>query len=83
VQMPGVNGVAATRMIREIEQLEGREHTPILALSANVMTHQLEEYAAAGMDGHVGKPIEVDRLYQALSTALERTEAVLTDRVVA
>ncbi len=83
VQMPGVNGVAATRMIREIELREGREHTPILALSANVMVHQLEEYAAAGMDGHVGKPIEVDRLYEALSTALDGTEAALTDRAVA
>ncbi len=75
VQMPVMNGVAATRMIREIERREGRASTPIVAISANVMVHQLEEYAAAGMDGHVGKPIEVERLYAALSAALEDVDA--------
>jgi signal transduction histidine kinase/CheY-like chemotaxis protein len=71
VQMPVMGGVEAARRIRDFERLQGRSRTPILALSANVMTHQIDEYLAAGMDGHVGKPIEVERLYAALAAVLE------------
>ena len=49
--------------------------TPILALSANVMTHQLTDYMASGMDGCVAKPIEVEKLYAAMEEALDRTAA--------
>ena len=34
------------------------------------MSHQIEEYLAAGMDGHVAKPIEIAKLYEAISAAL-------------
>jgi signal transduction histidine kinase/ActR/RegA family two-component response regulator len=63
VQMPEMGGVEATRAIRRHEADTGRGRTPIVALSANVMTHQIEEYREAGMDGHLGKPIEVAKLY--------------------
>jgi signal transduction histidine kinase len=59
IQMPGMNGVDATRAIRAIEAEKGLRPTPILALSANVMRHQIEEYLAAGMNGFVAKPIEM------------------------
>ena len=42
----------------------------IVALSANVMNHQIAEYLAAGMDGWVAKPIELEKLYAALDAAL-------------
>jgi signal transduction histidine kinase/CheY-like chemotaxis protein len=71
VQMPVMDGVAAARAIRERERAEGRARTPILALSANAMSHQVAEYRAAGMDGHVAKPIEV----QALLAAIEEISA--------
>jgi CheY-like chemotaxis protein len=71
VQMPVMGGVEATRRIREIERGEGLGPTPVVALSANVMLHQLEEYVEAGMNGHVAKPIRIDDLYAALSAALE------------
>jgi CheY-like chemotaxis protein len=58
-----MGGVEATRAIRRHEVDTGRGRTPIVALSANVMTHQIEEYREAGMDGHLGKPIEVAKLY--------------------
>ncbi len=74
VQMPVMNGVEATRQIREIERSRCAGPTPILAVSANVMVHQLEEYRAAGMDGHVAKPIEIDRFYAALSGVLEPSQ---------
>jgi CheY-like chemotaxis protein len=41
-----------------------------VALTANAMSHQVEEYLAAGMDGHVAKPIEIAKLYEAISAAL-------------
>jgi CheY-like chemotaxis protein len=41
-----------------------------VALTANALTHQVEEYMAAGMDGHVAKPIEIAKLYEAISAAL-------------
>ena len=70
VQMPRMDGPTATRFIRERELAQNRRRTPILALTANAMNHQLNEYAAAGMDGLIAKPIEVQRLYDALEAAL-------------
>ncbi|HKR89473.1 MAG TPA: ATP-binding protein [Phenylobacterium sp.] len=69
IQMPEMDGVEATRAIRAAER--GRR-TPILAVTANVMTHQVEEYLAAGMDGVVAKPIQADRLVEAIEAALEQ-----------
>ena len=37
-----------------------------VALSANAMKHQVAEYLAAGMDAHLGKPIQIDKLYEML-----------------
>jgi two-component system, sensor histidine kinase len=70
IQMPILDGVAATRRIRSEEAASGRPRTPILALSANALTHQVEAYLAAGMDGHVAKPIELEKLQAALETVL-------------
>ncbi|MBD3832541.1 MAG: response regulator [Brevundimonas sp.] len=74
VQMPVMDGLAATRAIRSEEAFGGRRRTPIIALTANALQHQQEEYAAAGMDDFVGKPIQPDRLYAALSRAAEQSE---------
>jgi signal transduction histidine kinase/AmiR/NasT family two-component response regulator len=70
IQMPVMDGVAATRAIRSFEASEGRPRTPILALSANALPQQVETYYAAGMDGHVAKPIELARLQTALEEVL-------------
>jgi signal transduction histidine kinase/ActR/RegA family two-component response regulator len=74
IQMPVMDGIEATRLIRHEETLDGRGRTPILALTANALVHQVEAYLAAGMDGHVSKPIEVARLYAAIEAALDETE---------
>jgi CheY-like chemotaxis protein len=42
-----------------------------VALTANAMSHQIEAYLAAGMDGHVAKPIDATSLFAALHLALE------------
>ena len=72
VQMPVMDGVTATRLIRAREVELGRARTPIYALSANAMSHQITEYAEAGMDGHVAKPIAVDKLFAALQAVVDQ-----------
>ena len=71
IQMPEMDGVSATRAIRTREAGAGATRTPILALTANAMTHQALEYRAAGMDGLVAKPIDVAKLVQAIEAVLQ------------
>jgi CheY-like chemotaxis protein len=71
VQMPVMNGVDAVRAIRAFERAEGRRPTPVVALSANVMRHQVDEYLAAGMDDFVAKPIDMKTLLSTIQAALE------------
>ncbi|HEY2662458.1 MAG TPA: ATP-binding protein [Caulobacteraceae bacterium] len=70
IQMPELDGVAATGEIRRREAELGRDRTPIVALSANAMKHQVSEYLSAGMDAHLAKPIQIDRLYATLAAVL-------------
>ncbi len=74
IQMPEMNGVEATAAIRAAEAAQGRAATPVLALSANVMSHQVREYLAAGMTGFVSKPIEAPKLLTAIDVALAEAE---------
>jgi CheY-like chemotaxis protein len=69
--MPVMDGVAATRLIREAEAQGSRRRIPIVALTANAMTHQVAEYLGAGMDLHVAKPIELSKLHAALREVTE------------
>jgi CheY-like chemotaxis protein len=55
VQMPGIDGLEAARRIRALPGPVAR--TPIIALTANVLSHQRAAYLAAGMDGVAAKPI--------------------------
>ncbi len=76
IQMPVMGGIEATRRIREHELLAGRRPTPIIALTANSMTHQLEEYRAAGLSSVVAKPIQATALVEALIAAVDGGDAV-------
>ena len=70
VQMPVMDGIEATRVIRAAEFAEGLPRTPIIALSANAFRHQIDGYLASGMDAHVGKPIELASLQETLNDVL-------------
>jgi len=70
VQMPVMDGVSAVRAMREIETRERLARTPVIALTANAMSHHRAEYVAAGMDGMVAKPIELAMLLHAFDAAL-------------
>ncbi|WP_009958153.1 ATP-binding protein [Verrucomicrobium spinosum] len=65
-QMPVMDGFEATRKIREWESLTGAKRVPIIAVTAHVMAGDAELCLEAGMDGYLPKPVEVDRLQQAL-----------------
>ncbi len=75
VQMPVMDGPTATAQIRARERSEGRPRTPIVALTANAMAHQVAEYLQSGMDACVAKPIEARRLYEALEAAFDQGAA--------
>jgi two-component system sensor histidine kinase/response regulator len=77
VQMPVMDGYTATRQIRDLER--GRMRTPIVALTANAMTGQLERCLQSGMDGLLTKPLEPERLEEVLDRfGLSLSEAALT-----
>ena len=71
VHMPVMDGVTATQEIRRLEAAEGRRRTPIIALTANAMSHQVSTLLAEGFDDHVAKPIDVATLLLALHRAVE------------
>lgn len=80
-QMPVMDGIEATRLIRAEEARAQRPRTPIIALTANALSHQVAEYVACGMDQVVAKPIEVGRLVEAMTLALNPEDGAL-DRAV-
>jgi CheY-like chemotaxis protein/anti-sigma regulatory factor (Ser/Thr protein kinase) len=71
MQMPVMGGVEASRLIRQREHETGRNKTPIIAVTANAMTHQISEYESAGINGIVAKPIKADALAHVLIKVLD------------
>jgi len=63
MQMPVMDGLTATKLIREIPAYR---KLPIIAMTANVMKADLDRCRQAGMNDHIGKPIDVSRLWQVL-----------------
>ncbi len=68
VQMPVMDGYAATRAIRALPP--PAQGTPIIAMSANVFKEDIQASLAAGMNGHVGKPIDLDTMLTAAAKHL-------------
>jgi PAS domain S-box-containing protein len=70
VQMPDLDGTTATRIIRRKEADSSRPRTPIIGLTANAMSHQVQTYLDAGMDSIVTKPIDIAEFFEALDKAV-------------
>lgn len=69
LQMPRMNGIDAARLIRA---LPGRLAVPILALTANAFAGDREKCLEAGMNDHIGKPVDPDQLFATLLKWLSR-----------
>ncbi|EHR72763.1 PAS domain S-box [Burkholderiales bacterium JOSHI_001] len=72
MQMPGLDGLAATRALRELPNGPG---LPILALTANAFADDREACRAAGMDGFIAKPVRPARLFSQLLHWLDAADA--------
>ena len=66
MQMPVMDGLSATRAIRQLETETGRAPTPVIMVTANAMPEHVQSSLAAGADRHLSKPIAADRLLQLL-----------------
>ncbi|MFN3613771.1 MAG: ATP-binding protein [Rubrimonas sp.] len=66
-QMPVMDGEEATRAIREHERAAGLPRTPVIALTANVMTSMQDGYREAGMDDFVSKPFRTEALFETIA----------------
>jgi hypothetical protein len=72
MQMPVLNGIDATRAIRNLGADSLNRDTPILAMTANAFDEDRQVCLAAGMNDHIAKPVHPDRLYERLLAWLSR-----------
>ena len=66
MRMPVMDGITATRAIRALERPDAAT-IPIIAMTANVFDEDVESTRKAGMNAHLGKPVEPERLYDTLA----------------
>jgi signal transduction histidine kinase/DNA-binding NarL/FixJ family response regulator/HPt (histidine-containing phosphotransfer) domain-containing protein len=84
IQMPRMDGITATLEIRKLPPPVG--NIPIVAMTANVLPQQVNEFLSAGMNGHVAKPVRQRELNAAIAAALAaspvrpRAEPLVTER---
>lgn len=71
IQMPNMNGYQATQTIRAFDDTK-KAAIPILALTANAFKEDCEKAAEMGMNGHVAKPLDASKLFQAIREVLKR-----------
>ena len=73
VQMPDMDGYEATRRIRDMEMKlpSAHRHIPIVAMTANVFKEDIENCRNAGMDDHIGKPLDFEIVMEKLHTFLQ------------
>ena len=77
-QMPGLSGEKTTQTIRSIEGES--EHTPIISLTANVMTTDREAAFAAGVDDFLSKPVFIEELESSLSRAIQGSRRAIANK---
>jgi CheY-like chemotaxis protein len=75
VHMPDIDGLEAARRIRAIEIESGSPRTRIIALTANAFDEDREACLAAGMDGFLVKPLDRERLVEALASGSDKSSA--------
>lgn len=74
IQMPEMDGIEATRQIREREH--GNGHLPIIALTAHALQGDREKFLKAGMDGYVAKPFSKDKLFGEIERVIRQARQI-------
>ncbi len=78
VQMPVMNGYEATKTIRRLDN-KALSSVPIVAMTANAFEEDKQEALRSGMDGHIAKPIEIDKLMEMLDQVLGQRKQKIND----
>jgi two-component system, cell cycle response regulator DivK len=71
ISMPDMDGLTATGKIRDLASIR---HVPIVALTANAMEGDKERFIAAGCDGYISKPIDIDTFVETVRGFLKKSE---------
>jgi len=79
IQMPVMDGYAATRAIRRLERDSGLARTPIIALSASAFPEDVRKALDSGCDLHVSKPVKKATILSAIRTVAQRFEGLGVD----
>ncbi|WP_347559666.1 response regulator [Clostridium sp. AM58-1XD] len=79
IQMPGMNGYEAARTIRMTDRADAMT-IPIIAMTANAFTEDIQAALEAGMNAHIAKPIDVKLLWSTLNNVLGRADKGHTGR---
>lgn len=74
IRMPVMNGLETTQAIRGLDRKDAKT-VPILAMTANAYEEDVQKSLAAGMNGHLTKPINPGELYQSLSDSIGKNPA--------
>jgi len=80
VSMPRMDGLDATRHIRALERAQGLRRTPVIGLTAHALQGDRQRCLAAGMDDYLSKPVEIDRLSEAIRRWMEPEAGVQDGR---
>lgn len=81
IQMPDIDGLEATQMIRNWEQTDGG-HVPIIAMTAHALKGDSERFLAAGMDAYIAKPFQPRELFEVMQS-VKSPELPSSTRVIA
>ena len=73
IQMPNMDGYKATQAIRNLPD-KGKACIPIIAMTANAFEEDKRDAIAAGMNGHIAKPIQIDKLLSMLEEVIRQQE---------
>ena len=76
VQMPDMDGLEATRLIRQFESEQGCARIPIIALTAHALVGDRENCLQAGMDDYFSKPIEPQPLHATIARVVSSARAI-------
>ncbi len=70
IQMPELDGVETTKIIRNASDYRDKSNIPIVAITAHAMVGDREEFLAVGMDDYIAKPVDIDEVKKVLKNIL-------------